>query len=382
MPAIAKTPKPFRHREAVASALSTAKVDEAKGTIEGIVLLGPNSKNVGKGGKPRRYSEAAMKDAVSRYEGRPLFKDHDVESTTGVRSVDSQLGVIKNARFEDGKIKGDAVISAKESWFLKDAASPELSKSMGFSHDAMIDTREGSDFEEVVAIGEVFSVDLVTRPATTKGVFESVATAADRAAEQAGAKVVVKDWNGSEVIGTVVEEGPAYKVLVGDYARLVFVKDTEPMSDAGAETESKIMADTTKDKPTTTEAETKLAKENTALRVKLAGVGLPAKASEALTRRFADKIATDAEITEAVTEIKAIVEEASAGKPATNTEAAKPAGTAADPALESGAARKHGDSGEPQSSDKNSGDLALDVVESLSGHRGYAERRRAEFAKK
>lgn len=148
---------------------SSAQVDAEKGEIRGVKLLGMESKN------KRRYTLEAMTNAVPLYQGRKVYVDHpkraEIESD---RSMDRWAGTIKNVRFSENGIYGDIKLRKKSDFFdgIIEAAQ-DFPMDVGFSHVADGESRMDKDTEIVESIKEVFSVDLVTDPATTHGLFES-----------------------------------------------------------------------------------------------------------------------------------------------------------------------------------------------------------------
>jgi hypothetical protein len=146
---------------------SAPRIDADKGVLFGVKLLGSNSRN------NRRYSNEAMESAAPRYSGKKIYVDHPGD--TAERSIDRWAGTIQNARFQDDGIYGDIKLR-KESGFFKGIleAAQDFPKDIGFSHVADGKTRFDGDTEVVESIKEVFSVDLVTDPATTSGIFESL----------------------------------------------------------------------------------------------------------------------------------------------------------------------------------------------------------------
>lgn len=136
------------------------------GLLKDVVILGPVSKN------NRKYSEAAMKKAVSLYEGKPVFMNHDIKNPS--RSAEDRFGVLKNVRFHEGKLKGD--LNYLTTHPMTARVGEDLNKKSGFfglSHvaDATC-TKDGM----VESIESVYSVDLVTNPATTINLMEAEIT--------------------------------------------------------------------------------------------------------------------------------------------------------------------------------------------------------------
>jgi len=143
---------------------------DAKGAlkvIRNVVFLGSTSLN------QRRYLERAMEQAVPLYEGAKLYLNHSFFPTG--RPIQELWGRAKNVRYdrEARKIKGDAVVIDHEDRIEKYVE--RASDLVGFSHTikAQMSDPDDNGWVDVEEIQKVYSVDLVTDPATTKGIFET-----------------------------------------------------------------------------------------------------------------------------------------------------------------------------------------------------------------
>jgi hypothetical protein len=140
------------------------------GVIRQAKLLGHKSRN------GRRYEAKALQDAVGLYEGRKVYVNHPARDDAGDRPFEDWAGVIENVRYKKDGLYGDVVLRTESTHFkgiVEAATNPKFSKSCGFSHVADGESHFDGDTEIVESIKEVFSVDLVTDPATTKGMYES-----------------------------------------------------------------------------------------------------------------------------------------------------------------------------------------------------------------
>lgn len=151
------------------AALGTpSAVDESAGVLRGVKVLGLESRN------GRRYMPEAVRSAAPLYEGAAVRVDHP-DDPDAQRPVSSTIGWLRNIRFIEGRgLYGDLHVLTTHplSKQLFEAArrNPRL---LGLSHNATGDCdREGRTLV-VRAITEVRSVDLVSDPATTRGLFES-----------------------------------------------------------------------------------------------------------------------------------------------------------------------------------------------------------------
>jgi hypothetical protein len=152
-------------------ALSAGKVDRSGPypVVRGVLLCGPTSAN------RRRYrKEAFAGDRIKRYESRPVFLNHG--SAREARQYQDKIATVENPRLRaDGMPVGDLAVNPKHPYaeaFLFDAEHKP--RSCGLSHVAQCETvtSKVDGWEEITEVVSVESVDLVTDPATTKGLHE------------------------------------------------------------------------------------------------------------------------------------------------------------------------------------------------------------------
>lgn len=144
------------------------RIDEEAGVIYGVRVIGPTSRNKG-----RQYPESMLKRSMPLYEGAQVYVDHDRKSTE--RSLKDGWAVLRNCRMREGGIDADL-------HYLKEhPLTPQLIErakrfpdKFGLSHDASGDSSMREGVEIVESIVKVHSVDIVSNPATNKGLFESV----------------------------------------------------------------------------------------------------------------------------------------------------------------------------------------------------------------
>lgn len=144
--------------------------DPAAGVVRDCKVLGLVSRN------GRRYSRRAVASAARLYEGCPVYFDHDEGAEGRSRPFIDKFGTLRNVRVgPDGGLRGDLHYNPRHlyadtfrGWLETDP------NGVGFSHNATGRVREDHDGTFVVEeIVEVESVDLVSRPATTEGLFEA-----------------------------------------------------------------------------------------------------------------------------------------------------------------------------------------------------------------
>lgn len=147
---------------------TSAQVDSEASVIRGVKLIGFESRN------NRSYPPSVLKAAVTHYENTPVNLDHPAKPTDP-RSVRDRIGVIRSARFVEGKgVYGDFHFNPKHSaaeQILWDAQNNPAA--VGFSHNANLHVSKAQGKTVVESIASVRSMDLVANPATTNGFFES-----------------------------------------------------------------------------------------------------------------------------------------------------------------------------------------------------------------
>ena len=156
-----------------ATTFSEAHVDRSSNVIQNMTLLGRVSKN------GRRYSERAMQDAVRLYDGVAVYFDHptdrELRDRGGSRSVLDLAGRIRNPRLVGDRVRGDLeVLRVEPGRSLIFALAEQMPSQAGSSHRATGRVRREGGQDVVEGIDKVFAVELVTDPATTSGLFESV----------------------------------------------------------------------------------------------------------------------------------------------------------------------------------------------------------------
>lgn len=132
--------------------------DLAGRVVRNVALVGTESRN------GYRYSEAALVAGVGLYEGKPVFLDHARNTARPHdRSARDLVGTIVNARFEEGRIRGDVSVLSTEAGTTFLALAESGSDAVGMSHVVVVE--RGPD-GVVTALVDVVSVDAVAFPAT------------------------------------------------------------------------------------------------------------------------------------------------------------------------------------------------------------------------
>ncbi|MFO0788182.1 MAG: hypothetical protein U0805_01920 [Pirellulales bacterium] len=153
----------------ISTTAASYQVDEENGIIRGVKLIGPKSRN------GREYAESALDNAVELYEGAKIYANHPRRQDVGEdRPLDDWVGVVRRPRRLPDGIYGDVELR-KESKHFRGIVemAKRFPNHVGFSHVADGESEMRGNTEFVTRIREVLSVDLVTEPATTRGIFES-----------------------------------------------------------------------------------------------------------------------------------------------------------------------------------------------------------------
>jgi hypothetical protein len=151
------------------AASGTARIDEQKNIIFGVKVVGLESLN------KRRYKLEAIRKAANLYEDADVFVNH-VRAGDDRRgnTYGERFGSIKNFRVEKDGGYADLHYNPfhpKAAQVIHDIKTTP--NKIGLSHHADI-TESGGMPSIVESIDKVHSVDIVRKPATTKGIFEGV----------------------------------------------------------------------------------------------------------------------------------------------------------------------------------------------------------------
>jgi hypothetical protein len=144
-------------------------VDREKGIIYGVKIIGNESRN------NRIYPQAVLSKAKALYEGRSVNVSHpSKEKAADDRPFESLFGRLQNVSDDNG-LRGDMpYIKAHPLAEMVCEAAERFPENFGLSHNAHVDWLVEDDGHRVCeSINTVRSVDLVCRPATTNGIFES-----------------------------------------------------------------------------------------------------------------------------------------------------------------------------------------------------------------
>jgi hypothetical protein len=163
-----------RLQEFVHSRGVAVRVDREAGIIQGVKILGLQSRN------GRSYLPEALSAAAQLYEEAKVNVNHPKGAPTGPRDYQDRIGTIRNVALRSGEgLFADFHFNPKHAlaeqliWDAEHA--PE---NVGFSHNVEARTTRRGEQVVVEGITKVQSVDLVADPATTRGLYEAAAGAA------------------------------------------------------------------------------------------------------------------------------------------------------------------------------------------------------------
>lgn len=141
-------------------------VDAVERVVRNVVLSGAVSKN------GHRYTPEALQQAALLYPRKPVFLDHAPNAARPFeRSTRDLVGTILEARFEDGRVRGDIQVLDTEAGRTFLALIEARQPAVGMSHVVL--AQRGANPQIVENIHDVVSVDAVVFPATTQGLRES-----------------------------------------------------------------------------------------------------------------------------------------------------------------------------------------------------------------
>ena len=148
--------------------LNEATINKEKRLIEKVVLLSAESAN------NRTYTEDCLTKSVNLLEGAKCYADHDKSGDT--RGVRDLIGIYRDVVYEANKVKGTLHLLDDGSEMSNKvlAIIEQMPELVGNSISARgrYHREDGKDIIEELT--KVNSVDIVTDPATTSSLFESI----------------------------------------------------------------------------------------------------------------------------------------------------------------------------------------------------------------
>ena len=165
----------MRWSEVSLSEHRTGDVNVEEGVIRGVRICGRESAN------GREYTDQALRDAARLYEGVRVNYDHPAgRDPTAERDFGDFAGQLHGCTFDParGGTYGElhVALEGRHAKLVLESAA-RFPKSFGLSHVASADAskvKRERGLQVIQGIDSVESVDLVTRPATAEGLFESL----------------------------------------------------------------------------------------------------------------------------------------------------------------------------------------------------------------
>jgi hypothetical protein len=157
-----------------AGSLNTGKLNRGANIISGCTLITRNSVNGGRGG--RKYSDQALQQIASMAEGLPAYVNHvKPEDAFKARDVKDLIGKHMNVRYDaaTGRVTSDLhLLDHQAPWVF--SLAERMGDQVGNSLVSKGLVRMEGDTEVVDSIAACRSGDLVSDPASTRGLFESL----------------------------------------------------------------------------------------------------------------------------------------------------------------------------------------------------------------
>jgi hypothetical protein len=148
------------------------RIDRENGVLHGVKILGGQSRN------RRSYPPSTLEKAVPLYENARVYVNHAGEDPSRPRRYQDRIGSIRNVSYRRGQgLYADLHFNPRhavaEQLFWDAEHAPEH---VGFSHHVEAEVVREEKKSVVRRICTVRSVDLVSDPATTRGLFEASET--------------------------------------------------------------------------------------------------------------------------------------------------------------------------------------------------------------
>jgi len=249
-----RTPPKLVTRSLVESSSGTVgSVDREKRIIHGTKILGKFSQNTHglEGIEGTEYTDAALDKAITLYEGKKSYADHPSRTNPNTeRATRDLVGIHRNVRREKDGLYSDFHYRSSHNYLADDAE--QMPDALGFSHNSVGSGRIANRKYMVESIDKVRSIDLVTQPATTRGLYESEETMATKTVAEAlkplklGAKIekqLFEDFGMASDAALAAppaagEDTPDYRDHLGEAIKTVLADDSLDM----AAKKAKIMA--------------------------------------------------------------------------------------------------------------------------------------------
>ena len=148
----------------ISGTLKEANIDKENKIIRDVVLLSRFSAN------NREYTNDCLNKSIPLFEGIKAFANHSKKGETG-RDIRDLIGKYENIKIVDEKVKGDLSLVDGTDWLLSIAEKmPDL---VGNSIHGQGRWHKSNGKEIIEGLVNLYSVDVVTNPATTVSLFEN-----------------------------------------------------------------------------------------------------------------------------------------------------------------------------------------------------------------
>lgn len=184
------------------------KPDREAGVIPGVRILGRVSTN------GRRYSDRAMEQARELYDGRKVNIDHSLSERKFAEGFGEFRSVIVEGHGDDRCVRGDLhYLKSHPQAELVCESAERFPNQFGVSHDAEGEVSGAKPNVVVESLKTVYSIDIVGKPATNKGLYESHQNdpGGERIVEKKSITAILMEASKSEA----ARRSPAYRILRG-----------------------------------------------------------------------------------------------------------------------------------------------------------------------
>ena len=205
-----------------------AKFDDENLIIRNASLLGAESLN------GYAYTERALEDAARMLEGAPQFLDHGSMLNTG-RGVMDSFSRVRSVRYDRRAHKLFGDMELVDTPLIRNEVFPRMKQFADRFGNSIVAEGEFERMEDgnfVTSLTAVHSCDLVSDPATTKGLFEQIAPKDERACSpvrRSGA------WNYDNKRVPNADRGKEEEKMKIEDVRSSYIPDADRGADRGKE---------------------------------------------------------------------------------------------------------------------------------------------------
>jgi len=152
------------------AASDSLRIDPTSGVLRDVKVLGRRSRN------GRCYTSTPLRAALPFYEGIRVNINHRPRGATDESPLGDRFGVLRRVRLlADGIFADLHYLTRHPLAEMIVEAARRMPEALGLSHNAEGRAVVRDGVEIIEEITRVVSVDLVSDPATTRGLFESIA---------------------------------------------------------------------------------------------------------------------------------------------------------------------------------------------------------------